>query len=84
MQKASEDGHTCTSRIDLLRQAVEMLMLDSDNAFSLVEGSLAGLIDEGELVEFLVGDGRIYIAIASLYRMETYVAGVFTRWGRAS
>jgi exodeoxyribonuclease V alpha subunit len=81
MQKASEDGHTCTPRTDLQRQAVEMLMLDSDNAFRLVEDSLANLLSERELIEFSGSDGRPHLAIASLHRMETYVAGIFARWG---
>jgi len=81
VQKASEDGHTCQLRTDLLRQAVEMLMLDSNNAFSLVEGSLGTLVSEKELVEFPGRDGNTYVSLARLHRMETYIAGVFVRWG---
>ena len=84
VQKASEDGHTCTVRTDLLRQAVEMLMLDSDNAFALVEGSLGTLVSEKDLAEFPGRDGNTYVSLASLHRMETYVAEVFARWGRDS
>ena len=84
VQKASEDGHTCTSLDDLIHDSVELLILDSDDAFELVREALGKLLSDRQLVEFKTGDGEPYIATTALHRMETYVANVFARWGGCS
>jgi len=83
VQKAAEDGHTCTSRDDLAHDAVELLILDSDDAFDLVETALQKLLADRNLVEFQSSDHEPFIAIAGLHRMETYVANVLARRGRS-
>jgi exodeoxyribonuclease V alpha subunit len=82
MQKASEDGHTCLPKAELVRQAVEMLMLDSPRAFTLVETSLSALLAEKEMTEFPGREGQTHLALAGLHRMETFVANVFAKWGK--
>jgi len=84
MQKASEDGNTCLSRPDFLRQAVDLLVLDDDDAFDRVREALAILVEGGELVEFQGADERPYVALAFLYKMEMAIAAIFRNRGGCS
>jgi len=81
MQSASDEGNSCLSFPDFLRLAVKLLMLDSADAFDRVRAAFAEAITEGELVQFQGADGQPHVALASLYRMETYVGEVFRTWG---
>ena len=81
LKKASEEGHTCLTMADYTDAAIELLTLDSDDAYELLNTALRSLVSDGALAEF-DGDGdRGFVALASLYRMETFLARVFDRWG---
>ena len=83
LQKASEEGHTCLPMADFTREAIELLTLDSDDAYALLAEALRRLAADGGVVEFDDPSGTGYIALASLHRMETFLAGVFRKWGCA-
>jgi exodeoxyribonuclease V alpha subunit len=82
LQKASEGGHTCLPMADFRNEAIELLTLDSDDAYELLNSAVRGLAANGDIVEF-DGDGdRGFLALASLHRMETFLARVFDKHGR--
>ena len=83
LKKASEEGHTCLTMADFTDEAIELLTLDSDDAYKLLDRALRSQVADGDLVEF-DGDGdRGFVALASLHRMETFLARVFDRYGRS-
>ena len=83
LKKASEDGHTCLTMADFTSEAIDLLTLDSDDAYDLLNGAVRGLVTSGDIIEF-AGDGdRGFVALASLHRMETFLARVFDKYGRS-
>ena len=81
LKKASEEGHTCLTMADFTDESIELMTLDSDDAYDLLNTAVRGLVANGDIVEFN-GDGdRGFVALASLHRMETFVARVFDTWG---
>jgi len=83
LQKASDEGHTCLSMADFTGEAIELLTLDSDDAYALLGAAVKRLVADGGVVEFDDPSGTGYIALASLHRMETFLAAVFRKWGGA-
>lgn len=69
VDEALNDGHTWIEERDLLKSAVDLLMLDRDNAEDLVENHINDLIREKRLVSEPRA-GRSLIAITRIWEIE--------------
>ncbi|WP_168164604.1 AAA family ATPase [Pirellula sp. SH-Sr6A] len=77
VREEASDGHTWIAHDDLIRKAIDLLLLDSLDCRSIIEGALKRVVDQNQLI--IDGDA---VALTSYVEAERLIYECFELYGQ--